>query len=281
MRLMTRALPQWTWTVTNADTPTTTPGTSVIPGASDAEGSWTQVLTATAHDAYFVLLTVSDGSTATNAKNHLLDVGIDTAGGSSYTERITNMVCGGSGTAATGGLSYGFYCFIPSGSTVAVRIQGSNATAGTVRVQVTLFGRPANPAVVPVGMFTETIGTITGSLGVGLTGGNSGAEGAWVSLGTSTRRCWWWQLCAQFDNGTLTAQPYHFDLAYGDGTTKVIILENCQFAVSGSSEAFLNLRQVNAYFDVPAGATLYARASASGTANTGINVVAIGCGGLN
>jgi hypothetical protein len=152
-------------------------GTVVTPGASNAEGAWTQVASAAniAQDVCWVYLQVSSGSTTTAIKNHLIDLGADSAGGTSYTACVSNMVCGQSNAigTATHGIEFMFPMCISAGSSVAVRIQGSNATAGTVRVGVKFYGQPSRPEASPIAQFSETIGTITGSAGVAFTPGNA------------------------------------------------------------------------------------------------------------
>lgn len=270
---------------TNQATPSGTPGTSVTPGASNAEGSWTEVASSAniAHDIYLVAIWISGGATNGNSKMHLLDIGWDPAGGTSYVQQIANIACGSSVAPSTinapSGIFFLFPVFIKAGSAVAVRIQGSNATAGTVRVQAEFFGKPTNPEILKVGQYSETIGAITNSNGVSFTPGNSGAEGSWQSLGTTARALWWWQLAVQADDSSLGAGLiYQFDLAYGDGSNKVIIIENLTAIVS-NGETLAIAPPLNCFYEVPAGAELFVRGSCSGTTDTGWNGVAVGIGG--
>lgn len=269
----------------NQATPSMSPGTSVVPGTSNAEGSWTEVASAAniAQDIYFITVRISGGATASNSKMHLLDIGWDPAGGTAYVQQIANIACGGShlqsGVSSPVGRLFRFPIFIKAGSSVAVRVQGSNATPGTVLIAVEFFGQPSVPENCAVGQYSETIGTITNSNGVAFTPGDSGAEGTWVSLGTTTRALWWWQLCVQVDDNTLTdLQANHFDLAFGDGSNKHIIIENVLGVTSGG-EALSTTVQENCFCEVPAGAELWVRGSRSGTTDTGWNAVAVGIGG--
>ena len=151
------------WHFSNFTTPSATPGTSVTPGASNAEGSWTQVATSAniAYDVCLIYIAIGGGNTSTGQKDHLLDIGVDPAGGTSYTAVISNIVCGQTQAVTTGWDEFVFPLRIKAGSSVAVRVQGNNATAGTVRVVADFYGRPTEPSVVPVGQWSETIGTIT------------------------------------------------------------------------------------------------------------------------
>lgn len=272
---------RFTWKYSNFDAPSTTPGTSVTPGATNAEGSWTQIASAAniANEVCGILLWINGGNTTATQKDHLLDIGVDPAGGTSYTAKISNIVCGQSAAALNGGIWFYFPLNIMAGSTVAARIQGSSGTAGTVRVGATFYGRPTRPEFGRCGQYSETVGTISGSGGVSFTPGNSAAEGSWVSLGTTTRACWFWQIAAQISNSTTTSLVYHIDLAYGDGSNKHMIIENRPMLLPGTAEQTSMPLDLQGACEVPAGATLYVRGACSGTAVTGFNAVAIGIGG--
>ncbi len=266
--------------------PSITPGTSITPGASNVEGSWTGVAASSdiTRDCYWVSVCVNTGATSTAQKDHLLDIGVDNAGGTSYTAVISNIVCGESGGVgdAFGPHRFVFPLFIKSGSSVAVRIQGNNATAGTVFVAVKFYGDPSNSENVPVGQYSETIGTITNSGGVSFTPGNA-ADGAWVSLGTTARDLWWWQLGAQLSSAAMTSSRFTYvDLAFGDATNKIIIQRQLfgQASLENACDAIKeNLNWLNCYRPVPAGGTLYVRGRGNTTVTSGWNAVAIGMGG--
>jgi hypothetical protein len=267
----------------------TAQGTSVIPGASNAEGTFTQIASGAniSRDVYWIAIWVNGGSTSAQQKDHLLDIGVDPAGGSSYTAVISDIVCGesialNSGVSTLVGASrhFVFPLFIKNGSSVAVRIQGSNATAGTVRVSAKFWGDPSNPECVPVGQYSETIGAISGSAGVVFTPGNA-ADGTYTSLGTTTRDLWWWQLGVSVSDATMSFTGCYVDLAYGDATNKVIIRRG--FYGTDGSEMLAECFGTNLLFDsykpVPAGATLYVRGRCSTTPDSNWNAVAIGIGG--
>lgn len=275
---------RFAYTITNMDAPSaSTPGTSVVPGTSNAEGNWTALVTPT-RDIYGVLLWVSGGSTASQQKNHLLDLGVDPAGGTSFTAIINNLPCGYSTTANLGGRWFYFPIFIPANGQIAVRIQGNNPTAGTVRVGIVAYGNPTRPEYIRTGRYSETIGTVgvvntQNSAGVEMTPGSSGAEGAWVSLGTTTRELWWWQLGFQLGNAAISIAEYLVDLAYGTTTDKHFILQNHRVLIPSTGEALTNVAEMNAYCEVPAGSELWVRATCSGSPNVGSNALAIGVGG--
>lgn len=282
--MLPKKINSFLWHFSNYTTPSATPGTSVTPGASNAEGSWTQVATGAnvAYDVCLLYIAIGGGNSTGAQKNHLLDIGVDPAGGTSYSAIISNIVCGQSQAVTTGWDEFVFPIQIKSGSSVAVRVQGSNATAGTVRVVADFFGRPTNPEMVPCGSFSETIGTISSSKGTSITPGNA-AEGSWTSLGTTAKDLWDWQIGVQVDNATITAQYTSVDLAYGDATNKEIILEDVAFGFYGTAEIKASTLRGRSMIQrtryVPAGSTIYARARCSTAPATGYNITAIGIGG--
>lgn len=256
------------WRYSNPTGPSTTPGTSVTPGASGAEGNWTSIATGAnvAQDVYGLYIWITGGATSATSKMHLLDIGIDPAGGTSYTPIIENLQVGSAGTAAQGGVDIYLPYLIPAGSQIAVRVQGSAATAGTVRVACILYGLPSDPTQTHAYGRAETIGTITSTRGVVVTPGTSAAEGSWTSIGTTTFD---WQYCIptfQLDDSTATAQQIFFDVAYGDGTNFVILAENINASIVSSGEAAYvalasAMRDLWGY--VPSGSTIYVRCSTS------------------
>lgn len=263
--------------------PSSTIGTLVTPGASNAEGSWTQVASSgnIAQDCYWIYLRIGDNNTANNSKPQLLDIGVDPAGGTSYTAVISNLVMGMASSATVGYKTFCFPLFIKAGSSVAVRIQGANATAGTVRVGVKFYGQPTRPENVPVGTIAQTFGSITNSNGTSFTPGNA-ADGAWVSLGTANAPLWWWQLGVQIDNGSQSTHYTYIDLAVGDATNKQIIKRH--IFVSTTNEANFdmlssNVNFMDCYWPVPAGAELWVRGRNFAAPVTGYNATVIGIGG--
>lgn len=273
------------WRYTNAGAPSTTPGTSVPSHATVAnlEGNWTEIASSAniAEEVWLLVIQVSSISASGNIRNALIDIGIDPAGGSSYSVFIENLLCSQAGSFVNGGFWFYFPIRIPAGASVAARYQ-SNSTAITARVSAWFYGKPTAPELVWRGCVCETIGTISSSTGVAFTPGNSGAEGSRVSLGTTTRALKWFQLSAGIANNTTTAVAYLLDLDWSNDATNFFpILEDVPMFLPGTAEitglhAGPNI--LNAFCDVPAGATLYIRGSCSGTAVTGFSALAHGVG---
>jgi hypothetical protein len=269
--------------VTNAGAPSLTPGTSVAGNATaNVEGAWTQLVAATAADIYWFSIAVTGGAAALTYRSVWLDIGVDNAGGSSYTAIINNLLASESSTSslAGGGLVFYFPMFIKAGSTIAARVQTNTASTAS-RVVFEGFGRPNMPHLVQAGTFSETIGNGTAPSATAFTPGNSGANGAWASLGTTTNDLFWVQLGVQCSNVTITALAYNFDVAYGNGTDMVMLIEDYRIicTTTESIGQFANLgATARCQTPIPTGSTLYVRGSCSGTAVTGWQASVVGVG---
>lgn len=278
-------LSAFNWTYDNwGANPSSTIGTSVTPGASNSEGSWTQVASSAniANDAYWMYLQAHTGATSAAAKNQLLDIGVDPAGGTSYTAVISDLQVGQSpALSAAGAREHVFPFFIKAGSSVAVRIQGSNATAGTVRVAVRFYGLPTRPEVVPVGSYSQTFGTITNSNGQSFTPGNA-ADGSWVDLGSVSKPLWWFQMGYAIDNGTVTAEYTYIEVAWGDGSNKHSMFKVMHGGTTSETcglAAQTQMLSCAAYNPVPAGANIYLRGRCNNAPDTGYHATVVGIGG--
>lgn len=264
--------------------PGSTVGTSVTPGASNSEGSWTQIASSAniAQDCYWIYMQIHSGATAAAAKNHLIDIGVDPAGGTSYTAIISNLDCGASPALTVAGTKeHIFPFFIKAGSSVAVRVQGSNATVGTIRCAARFYGQPTRPEAVPVGSFSQTFGTITNSNGNAVTPGNA-ADGSWTDLGAVTSPLWWWQVGYGIDNATITAEYTYIEVAFGDTTNKVPIFKVMHGGTTGETAGLAFQTQLlacAAYQPVPAGSNIYIRMRCNNAPDTGYHATVVGIGG--
>lgn len=261
---------------------TTNNGVNVTPGTSNSKGSWTQVLSSGSvpNDVYAVEIRVTNGFIAATSKQNLLDLGIDPTGGSSYTPIINNLIVGAQGGLSNIGVSQRVYTFplrIPSGASVAVRIQSSDSVATAQRVTVNAWSKPVAPGSVVVGGVCQTIGTVTNSTGVSFTPGNSGSWGTPVSLGTVSTGAWWTQIGYQIDNAALSTLAYYIDLMVGSSGNQRTIQRD--WIATNTNEYIQLFRQSNATMfnclnAVAPGDELWVRGMCSGVSNTGWNALA-------
>lgn len=254
-------------------------GTAVTP-AVGSYGSWAQIFAATSADTYGILININSNSGSASSRGTVIDIGWDEAGGTSYTARVTGLLCGGAAAYNLGGSGcwYYFPLFIPSGSRIAAR--GNSTVATAFRVGAVLMQKPANPAMVRKGSFTETLG-ISGNIGTVIVPGTT-SEGAWTLVGTTSLRCWWWQVGVQVSTADTawTAGVMHVDVGVGDGTvagTDVIIRDTP--ITTSTAEALTNIPiTAGVEWDCPAGSNIYVRAQFSGTLDT-YTCAAYGLGG--
>lgn len=267
---------QFNWAYHQPNNPSTTPGVSVTPG-SGAEGSWAQLASSAniANDVYGIWVNINSGNTTATQRDILIDIGVDPAGGTNYTAVISDILASQAAAGVAGGFHFYFPIAIKAGSSVAARAR-SNSTS-TVRVSAIFYGLPSDPGAAAVGQYSETLGA-SGNAGTAFTPGNSSAEGSWVSLGTTAKNCWWWQLCVGIANSATTSLMYHCDLGVGDASNKHIIIENQRLYLPGTAEQ-TGMPLMMGSYEVPAGATIYVRGTCSGTAATGFSATAIGVGG--
>lgn len=254
-------------------------GTSITP-AQNAYGTYTEILSdaSVTRDCYAIAIWISNTGQAAQNTESLTTIGIDAAGGTSYTEIIPHLMC--SASSSNIGQWYYFPVFIPAGSAIAAKGSINNATVGTQSVAVWLWGSPKDPAMVVCGQGVEAIGINTAtSNGTAVTSGTV-SEGTWTSLGTTTKNCFYWQYAMGLGDSTATSgNIYACDLSHGDGTNQVIIGSDKTYLVQSAAEIMGNLGPMSSapsYCPVSVGGTIYGRIQCSGTSDTGLTMAAYG-----
>lgn len=257
----TFGLTQASWGTTR---PATANGTSLAP-AVGSKSAWVSMVTAVTADAYGILININSNAGSNASRNTVIDIGVDESGGTSYTVKVADLLAGGAATYVVSGLWYFFPLFIPAGSRIGIRAQGTVTTA--LRVGCQLLERPSNPAQIRKGSFVETLG-ITAPAGTSLTAGTT-SEGAWTLVGTTTERLWWWQVGLQIDTADTSwnAVAIHVDVAVGDGSTYDVIISDLA-VTTGTAETMANPPlTAGVEWSVPPGSSIYVRAQTSGTAD--------------
>lgn len=271
--------------------PGDTYGTTVTPG-NNVYGAYAQLLSATAFATYFIEITVHGISVAAAAKDALITIGIDPAGGSAYTDFIQHLVVSnaslGSGGPGVVGKTYRFPLKIPVGASIAAKASVNNATVGTARVAVKLYGRPSRPELVRAGAYVDTFGAVTASSSGTTVVPGTTADGAWTLLGSNfARPYWWWQAGMGANDATLGGGAngtYTVDLAVGTSTGALdTVFEDERYCVLNTSEAMgcIPLADHEYVKDVSGdGVTdVFARMQCSGTADSALSVAAYALGG--
>jgi len=257
----------------------TTMGVSVTP-STGAYGSYVALLSALAQDCYGLLICIHSNYTAAASRNSIITIGIDEAGGTSYADTILHLLCGSASdyNIGSGGIWYYFPIYIKAGATVGVKARSSVTTA--FRVAAKYYNRPSHPHSIRVGSYVDCIGTTT-EVGTAITPGTT-SEGSWTTIGTTSRDAWWLQLGLQVGTADTSwnANAIHVDVAYGDATNKEIIASD-RLWTSSTNEYWFQAPEffLGCVGHIPSGTTIYMRAQASGTLDTGMNTAVYLLGG--
>lgn len=287
--LMVPSAQDFKWWTGNAfgTRPGTTIGTALTPGTAPTMGTWTQLLTAAnvAYDVYGVLILINNFSTSATTRNVMVDIGVDSAGGTAYSVKIPTLLGGHASPYYSAGIGGGIYYYFPlyikAGSSIAARAMGNVTTAGNI--MITVFGQPKHPDAIRAGTRVFAFGAVTATAsGTVMTPGTT-AEGAWTQMTPATTMpLWWWQTgFTQIDTtmaGT-TGGMMHLDVAGGaNATSPKIMLQDIPFFVS-TAEQFTNTPLAPYCVDTLAsGSNVYGRMQYSIAADTSPSMMAWGLG---
>lgn len=234
-------------------------------GTANTKGAYSagEIFSSTTYDTYLVVLGLYNTSGTNTNTSALLDIGIGASGSESTI--ISNLLVGWRPGVTVGGPTV-FYLpiFIPAGSRVAGRVQGAQ-TSKVVRVAMWLYqGASQVPWRSYIGMDDYGVDTAT-SCGTSHTPGNTGAESAWASVGSTTSRNYdalffLPQGLAGVDTAMLSSTQ-HWEIGYGSTTF-------CEYwEQSTTSEQTIGpVPGFPIPCSVPSGTQLQVRAEASATA---------------
>lgn len=278
--------PEFTWQLSSVAgvRPVSTWGTTITP-AQNAKGEWAGIFTGAqvVNEVWGVYIHFHSNYVAVQARNTIVDIGFDPAGGTTYGVVIPDLLASCvSAIDRGGGVSYYFPIRIPAGSAIAARASINNATVGTLYCIVKLFGLPKHPHLTRVGSYVTALGiTAESSSGTAVTVGTT-EDGSWASLGASDKEHWYWHLGFGVSDSSMLAQTiYANDLAFGDATNKHLIIEDYIVMVRDASENIITImpQPPALYRTVPANTILYGRSQCSGTPDSNISLAAYGVGG--
>lgn len=202
-------------------------GTVVTPGLNTF-GAYTQILAATSGATYLCRIWLDSFTVLTTARDALVTIGIDLAGGASFTDFIVDLAASCASTYGIGGgFLYEFPVYIPAGASLGAKASVNAATAGTGRVSMVLFGAPTRSDLIKYGTLVRTFGsTPASSSGTAITEGTV-SEGAWTQVGSAlVETLWAWEFGICFNNLTMANTVHHVDIAVGDAGTKRVVLFN-------------------------------------------------------
>lgn len=259
--------------------PTNNIGATVTP-AENAYGDYVEVLPGSSvpSDVFMIDVIIGTGAATSQARDILVTLGLDPAGGSSFTDFISHLMGSNASEYATagGGVVYRFPVFVKAGTSIGAKASINNATLNPLRVAVVLYGKPSNPDAIWAGSFVQSFGvTAASSSGTPVTPGEAG-EGAWVEFGTIDKTIRHWEVGVGFDTDTFTAGTYHCDLGIGDATNKkTAVLDGNVFIAA--NERLSKTRMAAPGIGV-AGDKVYGRAQCSGAVTANMSMIAYGVG---
>lgn len=208
----------------------TSQGTTVTnAGSTNTKGSYTQLIAATAADAYGIVVTMGGVS---SANPYLVDIAVGAA--ASEVVIIPNLQW----QQSNGNLyaSYFFPIFIPSGSRIAARSQGGTASA-TIVVSTTLI--EGRSQLVNREISTATaMGIVSSgaSNGTAVTAsGSTNTKGSYAEIVSSTAADFRY-FVVSIERGSLSSvASFLVDIATGAGGSETVLIPNMHYVADGSS----------------------------------------------
>lgn len=245
--------------------------TTTTPNATaHAKGAWAQANAALEEDVSLLVVRGNGAATSGVARTATIDIGVGAA--SSEQVVLEGFDIGQSS-------SNPFWMIplsIDAGQRVAVRVQSSVTT--TCLLSIDFYG--SNGLVgggQTVSKWTTYGFTSGSSTGTSVTPGDSNAWGSWVQIGssTSTEHDVWMFTGTMGNNSATTAIGYRTQIAFasssGNADTQVTNgthIEGPMWAMSTSEAQTMYQLKAPVYSPVPSGLGVWARAMASGTAQT-------------
>ncbi|MGH7894873.1 MAG: hypothetical protein ACREQL_09400 [Candidatus Binatia bacterium] len=210
----------------------TSHGVSVDDGAANDYGSYAQIISGAnlTHDCYGFWINLNDATTGGACTPGMVTIGVDPAGGTSYTTLVPDFILGPAaplyGSPGTPGIWSYWPMFIKAGSSVGIKWQTQDTTANTLNAFGLFHCAPLHPESVWAGGSCTVFGvTAASTIGTVITPG-SGVEGGWTEIGTLAASYNYWNIGVSFDDTTNTIQEYYFDLSIGDASNKLVVIQN-------------------------------------------------------
>ena len=198
------------------------------------KGAWVELLAATTFDAFMVYVKCFDPRITATDTSLLVDIGFDPAGGTTYGVLISNVLMGfGSGDTSVH-QDFAIPAYIPTGSTVAARIQ-SVISSETCFVAIAIGGGIPTDNPFPATGLVVTYGAATAdSGGTALVDADANVESAWVELtGATTHPHRGVAISLQGNTDTMSTGRFLLDIASGAAASEVVISENIYITTGG------------------------------------------------
>jgi hypothetical protein len=207
-------------------------GTAVTP-AQNTYGTYAALIAGASMtvDCCELTINVNTVGISTAARDCVVSIGLDPAGGTSYTS-LVDLVCGpahaysDNGNSGGGGVWFRFPIWIKSGTSIAAAAAVNSATLTAINVFCRVRGAPSAPESIRVGSYIDQFGvTLASSSGTAITQG-AASDGAYTQIGTLTRPCWAWEFGYGINDATMSNNLLEVDIALGTNTNKKIVIPN-------------------------------------------------------
>lgn len=277
----------WVFSSHSGTRPAANMGITITPAQNSKAGSYSEYVDGALviNDVYGIKINFNTNDRSNAVGNTLVDIGVDVTAGTSYTVLIPDLLATHAAPYNIGGGGFWYYfpIFIPAGTSIAARASVDNATVGSLRSQIYLYGKPRYPEQVRCGRYVEALGEVTAtSEGTVVTAGQA-AEGTYTSMGTLTRDSWWYQMGFGSSDSSLTSgNIYDWDVAVGDASNKRLVSTEPlgRTIITGAAEQVTHINSMeNASMLGKAGQTVYIRGQCSGTPDTDTTCVVYALGG--
>lgn len=256
-------------------------GSSITPG-NNAYGSYVSLIAGASltDDVYLIDICVNNVGIASTARDCVVSLGLDPAGGTSFTG-VVDLVCGpaalyGSGSLL-GGTWYRFPYFIKAGTSIGMAGAVNSATLTAFSAYVVCYCRPSRPDAVTVGTYIDQYGVaLASSAGTAITPGTT-SDGAFTALGTAMRPGWWMEFGYGVNNSAMSAAMIHADVAIGSGASLKSAISNAMVSTT-SGDQLAKHRGADGVAIVATGDVIYGRSQA-GAGTVGHSMAAYVVGG--
>jgi hypothetical protein len=276
--------PEWGFFLNSTNVrPAAAVGITITP-VEDAKGNYSEYVDGAlvTSDVWAIAINFNSNARSGEIGNTLVDIGIDTTAGTSYTAIINNLSACHAAPYNVGlqGIWYYFPLFIPAGSSIAARASVDSTNLLAFRSFIQLYGKPRHPEAHRVGRRVETIGAVTATSEGTVVVAGGAAEGTYTSVGTLARDAWFFQMGICSSDTSLTANICDWDMAIGDATNKRTVCEPiCRMSTVGTAEQFSFINDQNAFCEAKAGQNVYIRGQNGGTPDTDVTCIAYAVGG--
>lgn len=266
----------------NGTAPAAASGTAVTP-AQNAYGNYATLITGAnlTVDCCEITIVVNSVGISGTARDGIVSIGIDPAGGTTYTAIPgMDLLVGPAGAyAGSMGVAFRFRLFIKAGTSIGAAAAVNSATLTAVNVFAVVRGRPSHPQNIYVGSYVDSFGvTLASSSGTAVTSGTA-ADGTLVQLGSAlTRPCYEWEFGMGINSAAINSNTIEVDIATGTSGNPNVVISNHP-VLSNTSEA-INKFWARSEGPGAAGDVVLARCqTGNNAANTGITIAAYGVGG--